>query len=46
MVLMSSTWVGEKFSLRLCIIFHDTARTDVRKIPANIEVFGSEELSK
>ena len=44
--LMSSTMVGRTFSLRLCIINHNTTWTDVRETIENIERYGSEELSK
>ena len=44
--LMSSTMVGETFSLRLCIINHNTTWTDVRETLENIERYGREELAK
>ena len=44
--LMSSTLVGRAFSLRLCIINHNTTWDDVRETLESIERFGREELSK
>ena len=44
--LMSSTMVGAKFSLRVCIINHNTTWTDVHETFENIERLGREELSK
>ena len=44
--LMSSTLVGRTFSLRLCIINHNTTWDDVRETLESIERFGREELSK
>ena len=44
--LMSSTMVGKTFSLRLCIINHNTTWTDVRETLENIERYGREELAK
>ena len=44
--LMSSTMVGKTFSLRLCIINHNTTWTDVRETLDNIERYGREELAK
>ena len=44
--LMSSTMVGGKFSLRLCIINHNTTWDDVRETLESIEAFVREELSK
>ena len=44
--LMSSTMVGTRFSLRLCIINHNTTWTDVRETLENIEGYGRDELSK
>ena len=44
--LMSSTMVGGRFSLRLCIINHNTTWDDVRETLESIERFGREELAK
>ena len=43
--LMSSTLVDNKFSLRLCIINHNTTWDDVRETLECIEEFGKEKLS-
>ena len=43
--LMSSTLVDNKFSLRLCIINHNTTWDDVRETLECIERFGNEKLS-
>ena len=44
--LVSSTMVRKAFSLRLCIINHNTTWDDVRETLESIEQFGREELSK
>ena len=44
--LMSSTMIGATFSLRVCIINHNTTWTDVHETFENIERLGREELSK
>ena len=43
---ISSTLVGNKFALRLCIINHNTTWNDVRETLAVIAKFGEEELAK
>lgn len=43
---ISSTLVGKKFALRLCIINYNTSWIDVRETLEAIEKFGQEELSK
>ena len=42
--LMSSTTLGETFSLRLCIINHNTTWDDVRETLETIERFGTEAI--
>ena len=42
--LMSSTTLGKTFSLRLCILNHTTAWSDVRETLEAIERFGEEAL--
>ena len=43
---ISSTKVGDKFALRLCIINHTTTWDDVQRTLEAAERFGNEELTK